>query len=113
MNTLLLSLTFVLCFLVALFILATVFLYRSIKKEQKDLKKIPVESMLFDHQFFHFTEEKKSPFSSRTEEQFIWYSPEREVRNPYLDGNTLIGTLNFKPKRFSTLLNLSDFEVEV
>jgi len=111
MNTLLLILTFILCILVALFILATAFLYRNIKRERRELKKIPVESMLFEHQSF----EKKSPFrkSSRTEEEFMWYSPEKIVRNPYLDGNTLIGTLNFKPKRFSTLLNLSDFEIEV
>ena len=111
MNTLLLILTFILCVLVALFVLATAFLYRIIKRERIEMKQIPVASMLFEHQAF----EKSSSFrkNSRSEEEFMWYSPERIVRNPYLDGNTLIGTLNFKPKRFSTLLNLSDFEVEV
>lgn len=123
MNSLYLTIIIFLSIMIALFLLICAIVLSKIRGQQENTKMKPINPleqsvMFFENIFDPFSPLKKAPLCNRTEEPFVWYAPDAPevMRHPAEDGlasQTIIGTMNFKPRRFSTMLNLSDFEAAV
>ncbi|CAG5110274.1 Oidioi.mRNA.OKI2018_I69.chr2.g4689.t1.cds [Oikopleura dioica] len=123
MNSLYLTVIIFLSIMIALFLVVCAIVLLKINTQQAKLKSKPINPleqsvMFFENIFDPFSPLKKAPLCNRTEEPFVWYAPDAPevMRHPAEDGlasQTIIGTMNFKPKRFSTMVNLSDFEAVV
>jgi len=122
MDTLYLTIIVFLSIMICLFLLICAVVMLNMRQDRQSKKKVlnPLEQsvMFFENIFDPFSPLKKAPLCNRTEEPFVWYAPDapqvmRDLVEDGLASQTIIGTMNFKPRRFSTLMNLSDFEAAV